>query len=180
MASSRYEQIVLAFSTDLNSRCSGTLFNVLSEDGSQYYKLMMKSRTSLEFEFKIRRSLPAENLKMDENSIDFCDNTRHIVNIERTIKNKILYRIDGRRIVEVDYGDKLNDFFYKPYNFYVGKTKNVDDAFDGCLSGVKFHLFSSVGDMKTVQPIKQGIRSSNDSSEFVATYSVFYSDFPVR
>lgn len=167
MALSRYEKMVLAFSTkaDDTQTCSGTLFQILSQDEKQYYKLRLIDRNSLEFVFRLRTEQPEVVHKIDASNIDFCDSSRHIVNIERTVNNKILHRIDGRKIAGRDYNLQLNDAnFVKPYNYYVGNTKILDDPFVGCISGAKFHLFTAEDVMQTVEPIAQGIRSKTNST----------------
>lgn len=188
MASSKFEKIVLAFSTksDVDS-CSGTLFEVHNEvpddkdDKKQYYKLRLKDRNTLEFTFRLQQILAEVRLVIDVDSIDFCDSTRHIVNIERSVENsaknilgnKIKYRIDGRKVIERTYQQAAAPEFIKPYHYYVGDSKEENDEFDGCISGAKFHLFSDFlsnnGFMKTVEPIVVGIRS-NDSSRFSSSF----------
>jgi hypothetical protein len=178
MASSKYEKIVLAFSTEaVYDRCHGTLFQILSEDEAQYYKLSVIDRNSLEFEFRLLPLQREEKLRIDVGNIDFCDRTRHIVNIERTVEgsseSKIKYRIDGRKIVERDYQLKAVAEFKKPYKYYVGNTKvqGTDDVFVGCISGAKFHLYAADGAMpETVEPIARVIRPSNGSREFITLY----------
>lgn len=174
IAASRYEKIVLAFATLPESdRCSGTLFEVLSEKEDQYYRLRVVDRNSLEFEFRLVSSLPEVTVKIDVQSINFCDTTRHIVNIERTSDDKIKYRVDGRKVVvKEEYKQQTNILFTKPYNYYVGNTKAESDPFFGCISGAKFHMFTEQGIMKTVKPIRHGIRSSNMSRKFIVFYFI--------
>ena len=172
MASSRYEKIVLAFATVADSGCTGTLFHVVNEADNQYYKLKMQDRDSLRFEFKLLPLQPAVEVRIDVTNINFCDKTRHIVNIERTFDNKIKYRIDGRKVVEKKYEIKANAFFSKPYNYYIGNTKENDGAFVGCISGAKFHLFTSNGNMMSVEPIKVGVRS-NSSCKYCCVMCIF-------
>lgn len=172
MASSRYEKIVLAFATLAESnRCSGTLFQILSEKEDQYYTLRLVDRNSLEFKFRLVTSQSPVTVKIDVQSINFCDTTRHIVNIERTSDDEIRYRVDGRKyVVKDEYKQQTDIFFVKPYKYYVGNTKAENDAFFGCISGAKFHLFTAQGEKKTVEPIKQGILNSNTSRKFIALY----------
>lgn len=180
MASSRYEKIVLAFATTADSdRCSGTLFQVKNEKGDQHYKLKLVDRDSLEFVFRLFPSLPDVTVKINVESINFCDSTRHIINIERTNDDRIIYSVDGRKSVEKDdHKKEIAADFLKPYNYYVGNTEEEDDVFIGCISGVKFHLFTAQGQMKTVEPIAQGIRNSNSSGKFIVFfYQVLYSYF---
>ena len=172
MASSRYEKIVLAFSTDAKSGCTGTIFHVVNEADNQYYKLRMQDRDSLRFEFKLLPLQPAVEVRIDVTNINLCDTTRHIVNIERTFDNKIKYRIDGRKVVEKEYRIKADALFLKPYNYYVGNTKADDDAFVGCISGAKFHLFTLNGNMMSVEPIKVGVRS-NSSCKYCCAVCIF-------
>ena len=174
MASSKYEKIVLAFSKDADNdnECKGTLFEVLNEKEDQYYKLVLKDRDSLVFDFKLQSTLDARTVNIDPGHIDFCDTTRHIVNIERTAEGNIKYRVDGRKVVEKKFESSSDTLpmFVKPYNYYIGNTKAKDDSFDGCISGAKFHLFTFDGVMKTVEPIAQGIRNSNTSCKLAFSY----------
>ena len=168
MASSEYEKIVLAFATTADSdRCSGTLFQVKNEKGDQHYKLRLVDRDSLEFVFRLFPRLPDVTVKINVQSINFCDSTRHIVNIERTKDKRIIYSVDGRKSVEKDYEKEIADEFLKPYKYCVGNTEEKDGVFIGCISGAKFHLFTAQGEMKTVEPIAQGIRNSNSSGKFI-------------
>ena len=164
MAASVSEKIVLAFSTNVASGgCSGTLFQVLNEAETQYYQLTLVDKDSLKFEFRLLTGQVPVIVPINVQNLDFCDTTRHIVNIERTADHKITYRIDGRKVVEKEYRIKAYSLFVKPYNYYVGNTKAEDDPFVGCISGAKFHLFTTKGQMMTVEPIKVGVRSSNSS-----------------
>ena len=167
MAASEREQIVLAFSTNVETvRCSGTLFQVLNEAKNQYYKLTLVDSNSLKFEFKLLPQQDATTVDIDVKNVDFCDTTRHIVNIERTADRRITYRVDGRKVVEQLFTIKAGNSFVKPYNYYIGNTEARDNLFVGCISGAKFHLFTAEGHMMSVEPIEVGVRSSNTSCKF--------------
>lgn len=166
---SNTEKIVLAFSSDkLDGPCSGTLFQVLNNNGSQFYKLTLTSRRSLKFEFKLLSTLPEFSVNIDIDQIDLCDTTRHILNIERAKDDKdklINYRIDGRKIAMKRFQLDVIQPLFKPYKFYVGNLgrTSAEKAFNGCISGLKLHFFSEDGKMETVEPVRRAIETNNTS-----------------
>ena len=162
---SQAEKMVLAFSTKPERTCSGTLFEILSQDERQYYKLVLLRDNELEFEFKLVQTLDPIKIKISAPHVRFCDTSRHIVYIERNSTYFIKYQVDRLAMVEQRYEQAAASVFDKPYYFYVGNNKIGNQQYHGCMSGVKFHLVMTSGVMKTVEPIREGTLS-NDTGRF--------------
>lgn len=159
--------MVLAFSTKPESKCSGTLFEILSQNQKQYYKLVLISNTELQFEFKLVSIRDPVQIKISlkQFHIELCDTNRHTIYIERNSTKWIKYKIDGRPMVElIKYKDDATGYFERPFFFYVGNNKRssqsqLDSQFSGCISGAKFHLSLGSG-IKTVEPIMENLATN--------------------